>query len=95
MGRVAGLRVGFVRSAGVDQGCVSAEELKQLRRFPEVDRAELIRYFTLTLADEAFVRQFRGLGNVLGDKPSRSLAQDAGQKQVLLPAVENAALAPS
>lgn len=44
----------------------SAEELEQLRRFPEVDRAELIRYFTLTPADEAFVRQFRGQGNVLG-----------------------------
>jgi hypothetical protein len=35
------------------------------------------------------------LVDVLGDEPSRSLAQDAGQKQVLLPAVENAALAPS
>lgn len=44
----------------------SAEELEQLRRFPEVDRAELIWCFTLTPADEAFVRQFRGQGNVLG-----------------------------
>jgi hypothetical protein len=44
----------------------SAEELEQLRRFPEVDRAELIRYFTLTQADEAFVWQFRGQVNVFG-----------------------------
>jgi hypothetical protein len=44
----------------------SAEELEQLRRFPDIDRAELIRYFTLTPADEAFVRQFRGQGNVFG-----------------------------
>jgi hypothetical protein len=44
----------------------SAEELAQLRGFPDVSRAELIRYFTLTPADEAFVRKFRGQGNVLG-----------------------------
>jgi hypothetical protein len=44
----------------------SEEELAQLRSFPEVSRAELIRYFTLTPADEAFVRKFRGRGNVLG-----------------------------
>jgi Domain of unknown function (DUF4158) len=40
--------------------------LEQLRGFPEINRAELIRYFTLTPADEMFVRKFRGLGNVLG-----------------------------
>jgi len=44
----------------------SAEELAQLRSFPEVNRAELIRYFTLAPADEAFVRKFRGQSNVLG-----------------------------
>jgi hypothetical protein len=44
----------------------SQEELEQLRRFPEVDRSELIRYFTLTPADEAFVRKFRGQVNVFG-----------------------------
>ncbi|HET6751579.1 MAG TPA: DUF4158 domain-containing protein, partial [Actinomycetes bacterium] len=44
----------------------SAEELEQLRCFPEVNRAELIRYFTLAPADEAFVRKFRGQSNVLG-----------------------------
>ena len=44
----------------------SAEELAQLRGFPEIGRAELIRYFTLAPADEAFVRKFRGRGNVLG-----------------------------
>ncbi|WP_432584436.1 DUF4158 domain-containing protein [Streptomyces sp. HD1123-B1] len=41
------------------QDVFSAEELARLRGFPEIDRAELIRYFTLTGADEAFVRQFR------------------------------------
>jgi len=44
----------------------SAEELARLRAFPEINRAELIRYFTLTGADEAFVRQFRTGRNVLG-----------------------------
>ena len=44
----------------------SAEELEQLRGFPEIERVELIRYFTLTPADEAFVRQFRGSVNVFG-----------------------------
>lgn len=44
----------------------SDEELEQLRGFPEINRAELIRYFTLTPADEMFVRKFRGPGNVLG-----------------------------
>jgi hypothetical protein len=34
----------------------------------------------VTPADEAFVRQFRGQGNVLGDEPSRSLAQDADDR---------------
>ncbi len=32
----------------------------------EINRAELIRHFTLTGADEAFVRRFRGQGNTLG-----------------------------
>lgn len=44
----------------------SQEELDQLRGFPEIGRAELIRYFILTPADEAFVRQFRGPANVFG-----------------------------
>ena len=44
----------------------SADELAQLRGFPEPARAELIRYFTLTPADEAFVRKFWGQENVLG-----------------------------
>jgi hypothetical protein len=44
----------------------SEEERAQLRGFPEVNRAELIRYFTLTPADESFVRKFRGQCNVLG-----------------------------
>ena len=44
----------------------SEEELAQLRGFPEIGRVELIRHFTLTGADEAFVRKFRGARNVLG-----------------------------
>ena len=44
----------------------SEDELAQLHRFPEPSQAELIRYFTLTSADEAFVRKFRGQDNVLG-----------------------------
>jgi TnpA family transposase len=44
----------------------SEDELAQLRGFPEPARAELIRYFTLVPADEAFVRKFRGRDNVLG-----------------------------
>jgi hypothetical protein len=44
----------------------SEDELAQLRGFPEPARAELIRYFTLAPADEAFVRKFRGQDNVIG-----------------------------
>lgn len=44
----------------------SAEELARLRGFSEITRAELIRYFTLTSPDEAFVRKFHGRSNVLG-----------------------------
>ncbi|MGH3124727.1 MAG: hypothetical protein ACRDND_27405 [Streptosporangiaceae bacterium] len=33
----------------------SAGELARLRGFPEITRAELVRYFTLTSADEAFL----------------------------------------
>ena len=70
----------------------SDEELEQLRGFPEINRAELIWCFTLTPADEMFVRKFRGQGNVLGvpslwmaagGKPavasSRSLAASRGE----------------
>ena len=48
------------------QDVFSAEELARLRGFPEINRAELIRCFTLSGADEAFVRQFRTGRNVLG-----------------------------
>jgi TnpA family transposase len=44
----------------------SAEELARLRGFPEITRAELIRYFTLTGPEVAFLRKFHGAGNVLG-----------------------------
>jgi len=38
----------------------SEEELAQLRGFPEITRDELIRFFTLTAADRAFVDPGRG-----------------------------------
>ena len=44
----------------------SEDELAQLRGFPEPARAELIRYFTLGSADDAFVGKFRGQDNVMG-----------------------------
>lgn len=44
----------------------SEDELARLRGFPEPARAELIRYFTLAPADEAFARRFRGQDNVMG-----------------------------
>ena len=44
----------------------SEDELAQLRGFPGPGRAELIRFFTLASADEAFLRKFRGRDNVLG-----------------------------
>ncbi|MCH7230310.1 DUF4158 domain-containing protein [Glycomyces sp. L485] len=37
----------------------SEAELEQLRRFPSINSAELIKYFTLTAADGAFLSQFR------------------------------------
>lgn len=40
----------------------AAEELAQLREFPEVGREELFRFFTLTPADIAFVAPVRGRG---------------------------------
>jgi hypothetical protein len=44
----------------------SAGELARLRGFPEITRAELIRYFTLTGPDVAFLRKFHSRVNVLG-----------------------------
>lgn len=44
----------------------SADELAQLREFPEIGRAELIRFFMLTPADEEFIRGFRDRKNMLG-----------------------------
>ena len=56
----------------------SDDELAQLRGFPEAARAELIRYFTLTAADEAFVRRFRGRDNVLGAAVQRARCRGWG-----------------
>ena len=42
------------------------DELERLRGFPEIDRRDLIRFFTLTPADEAFVASHRGPANRLG-----------------------------
>jgi len=44
----------------------SEQELAGLRGFPEITRAELIRYFTLTSGDEGFLGKFLGQRNVLG-----------------------------
>jgi hypothetical protein len=44
----------------------AAEELARLRSFPEINRADLIRYFTLTGPDEVFLRRYRGARNVMG-----------------------------
>jgi hypothetical protein len=44
----------------------SEAELERLRGFPEVDREQLVRFFTLTPTDEAFVRSHRGPANRLG-----------------------------
>ncbi|MGH3869779.1 MAG: DUF4158 domain-containing protein [Pseudonocardiaceae bacterium] len=44
----------------------SEGELSRLRGFPEITRAELINYFTLTSAEEEFLRKFAGQRNVFG-----------------------------
>jgi hypothetical protein len=44
----------------------SEQELVRLRGFPEITRAELIKYFTLSSPDEAFLCKFVGQRNVLG-----------------------------
>jgi hypothetical protein len=41
-------------------------ELQKLRGFPEVSREELVRYFTLTAADEGFLAGHRRSANRLG-----------------------------
>lgn len=45
---------------------ISEQELAGLRRFPEISREELIRFFTLSAADEAFVRSMRRPATALG-----------------------------
>ncbi|MDX3024989.1 DUF4158 domain-containing protein [Streptomyces acidiscabies] len=47
-------------------GVFSDEELEGLRSFPAIGKDELIRYFTLAPAGEAFLRRFRRAQNVLG-----------------------------
>ena len=39
----------------------SDEDLERLRSFPEINREELIRFFTLTSADVEFIDPGRGL----------------------------------
>ena len=38
------------------------QELEALRKFPEIGREELFRFFTLTPADIAFIEPGRGRG---------------------------------
>jgi hypothetical protein len=40
----------------------SEDQLEQLRSFPDIGRDDLIRFFTLTPADVAFVDPGRGRG---------------------------------
>ncbi len=44
----------------------SEAELERLRGFPDIEREQLVRFFTLTPADDAFVRSHRGSSNRLG-----------------------------
>ena len=44
----------------------SEEQLEQLRSFPDIGRDDLIRYFTLTQAEMAFVDPGRGRGPLTG-----------------------------
>jgi len=44
----------------------SEQELARLRGFPEITSEELIRFFTLTSADEAFVCSMRRPATMLG-----------------------------
>jgi hypothetical protein len=44
----------------------SDEELEALRSFPPIGKDELIRFFTLAPADEAFLRKFLRPQTVLG-----------------------------
>jgi hypothetical protein len=50
--------MGLRRCSDGDPGRIFQTELAQLRAFRVIDRKELIRYFTLTPPDEAFVRKF-------------------------------------
>jgi hypothetical protein len=44
----------------------SAQELAELRGFPGISAVELIRFFTLSGADEGFVRSMRQPATMLG-----------------------------
>ena len=46
----------------VSEKMFSQEQYEQLRSFPEINRDELFRYFTLTPADVAFVSPGAGRG---------------------------------
>jgi len=45
---------------------MSDAELDKLQAFPEISREELVRYFTLTPADEGFLAAHRRPANRLG-----------------------------
>jgi hypothetical protein len=50
---------------------LSDAELEKLRRFPELSREELVRYFSLMPADESFLMGHRRQGNRLGVAAAR------------------------
>jgi len=61
----------------------SDEELERLRRFPEIGRDELFRFFTLTPADVAFVDPGRGGGRRIGSACRWRCAQRFAEAQDL------------
>jgi hypothetical protein len=54
--------VGWLGGALLATQVFTDEELEGLRRFPEIGREELFRFFTLTPADAVFVDPGRGRG---------------------------------
>ena len=66
-GVVTSMEFRLLRSAPVaTRDVFSEDELAQLRGFPSLAARNLIRFFTLAAADEAFLRKFRGRDEVLG-----------------------------
>ncbi|WP_328626068.1 DUF4158 domain-containing protein [Streptomyces sp. NBC_00353] len=50
------------------------DELERLRRFPEINKEELIRFFTLTPADVGFIDPGRGRSGGPGRWPGAAFS---------------------